>query len=347
MTTPALKFFGARYLILVLAAPLLLLTAFNKNNPLKAYYLNGVAQGTTYHITYFCTDSIIKKTSVDSLLNNIDSSLSLYKPYSLINQFNASARGVAADKNMREVIKKSKEVFNNTSGIFDITIGPLVSAWGFGVAPVHSFPDANKIDALMKCVGAKNIYLKRDSLIKNKPCINIDVNGIAQGYSVDLLARQLEKYGIRNYLVELGGELRVKGRKQPGGGHFRIGIESPAKNSFDEPLIQSIISLQDGAITTSGNYRKYKENGAKKISHLIDARTGYPVDNELISVTVWSPEAITADGYDNALMAMGLVKAKQFVEKRKDMEAYFIYKKKDGSVKDTATRGFYKFIINQ
>ncbi len=323
---------------------LLYTTAFVKDKSIKTFYIRGLAQGTTYHITYYASDSIISKRSVDSALTSIDSSLSLYKPYSLINQFNASARGIAIDNKMRDVIKKSISVYKLTSGIFDITIKPLVDVWGFGVKPVTSFPDSISVQKIMNCVGTKNIYLKGDSLIKRKPCITIDLNGIAQGYSVDLLASLLQAKGIQNYLVEIGGEIFVKGVKQPGGNNFIVGIEAPSPHSFSEAVLQKTVTLKNGALTTSGNYRKYRENGAKKISHLIDARTGYPIDNEIISVTVWSRDAITADGYDNALMGMGLKKAKRFVERQKQLEAYFIYKREDGSVGDTATAGFYKFM---
>ena len=145
-------------------------------------------------------------------------------------------------------------------------------------------------------------------------------------------------------MVEIGGELRVKGRKQPDGKRMLIGIESPAENSFVEPVIQKIIELDNGAITTSGSYRKYMQFDGKKISHLMDPKSGYPIQNELISVTVIAKDAITADGYDNALMSMGLTRAKIFAEKHKNMEAYFIYRKEDGSVADTATKGFYKLV---
>jgi len=170
------------------------------------------------------------------------------------------------------------------------------------------------------------------------------MNGIAQGYSVDVLADFLEQHSIINYIVELGGELRVKGRKQPSGEKMRIGIESSPKNEFTDDSLENIISVDNGAITTSGSYRKYYESRGKTITHLINPITGYPVQNELISVTVYAKNAITADAYDNALMLMGLGKALQFIQERKDIEAYFIYHKSNGEITDTASSGFYKIL---
>ncbi|MBD0353377.1 MAG: FAD:protein FMN transferase, partial [Flavisolibacter sp.] len=171
-------------------------------------------------------------------------------------------------------------------------------------------------------------------------------NGIAQGYTVDVLAALLEKKGIRNYLVEVGGEIRVKGHKQPGGEPFTVGIESPNINGLDPSPLQRTIHLEQGGLTTSGNYRNYYLSGNKRITHLFDPKTGFPVQNELISVTVWAQDAITADAYDNALMVLGLEKSFRLLTNTKNLEAYFIYQKKDGTISDTATTGFYKLINN-
>ncbi|RDV15398.1 FAD:protein FMN transferase [Pontibacter diazotrophicus] len=311
---------------------------------LKQYTIRGLAQGTSYQITYYAADSSITKAQVTYILAQLDSSLSIYKPYSLISQFNRSASGLQADRHLQKVIKKAQQVSRKTDGAFDITVQPLVQAWGFGAEQVSALPDSAAIQALLECVGAGKIKLSKNQLQKQAPCVRIDVNGIAQGYSVDVLADFLEKKGIRNYLVELGGEMRVKGRK-PGGKLMAIGIEGPAEGTlYDAYPIQKVITLEKGAITSSGNYRKFYQSGSRKISHLIDPKTGYPLDNELISVTVWAKDAMTADAYDNALMGMGLEKALRFANRQKELEAYFIYRKPDNSVADTATVGFYKMM---
>ncbi len=311
---------------------------------IKNIQLSGHAQGTTWHANYFYADSVVTTRQVDSILEVIDSSLSLYKPYSTIVAFNNSTSGINIDKHFRNVIEKSLDIYQQTNGLSDITVGPLVEAWGFGVNSHSNVPDDSVIKSLLPCVDSKNIRLHNDSLIKSKPCVKIDVNGIAQGYSVDVIASFFESNGIQNYLIELGGELRVKGKKQPGNIPFSIGIESPSGNDFNILPMQTIITLDSGAITTSGIYRKYHESKGKKFSHIINPKTGKSAENEMISATIYAADAITADGYDNALMLMGVEKALQFVENRKDLGAFLIYKKKDGTIADTASTLFRQLI---
>jgi thiamine biosynthesis lipoprotein len=319
-------------------------TAFIQQPAWRKIQINGKAQGTTYHITWYAQDSTISQQQIDSILLKIDSSLSIYNPQSLISQFNNSVNGIVMDHHFHTVFNKSIETYRQTGGIFDITVQPLVQAWGFGPQKVNALPDSATIRSLKTCVSSLNLYAKKNTLLKRKPCTRIDVNGIAQGYSVDVLARFLEAHGIQDYLVELGGEIRVKGHKRPGGEKMKIGIEAPGEDDFQLSLISKIIVTDSGAITTSGSYRKFYESEGKKITHIIDPRTGYPPQNELISVTVYAPDAITADAYDNALMVMGLKKALQFVEKRKDIAAHFIYRTPSGAIADTASSRFYKLL---
>lgn len=306
--------------------------------------LSGYAQGTTWHVTYYHKNNVVSTTQIDSVLQVIDSELSIYKPYSKIVAFNNSEEGTAIDYHFQKVIVKSLDTYHQTQGFFDITVLPVVEAWGFGAVAHHRIPDPATVDSLLKCVSSKYIGLKGNFLAKSKPCVKIDVNGIAQGYSVDVLADFLENRKIRNYLIELGGEIIVKGRKQPGDEPFIIGIESPAKT--DESAIRKMLALDSGAITTSGNYRKYYKSKAGKIFHHINPLTGNPAKNELISATVYAKDAITADAYDNALMVMGLKKALHFIEARNDISAYFIYQKPDGHIADTASSKFYRLIKN-
>lgn len=300
--------------------------------------LNGFAQGTTWQIIYYSSNSTIHKHQVDSILLVIDQSMSLYKPGSLINKFNSSTRGIEIDNHLKNVLKKSIEINKKTKGAFDITVKSLVQAWGFGINKNKESPNQKHIDSLLACIGADKIILKGDSLLKTKNCVEIDLNGIAQGYSVDVIALFLEENGISDYLVELGGELRVKGEKSDGE-LFKVGIESPDNNMT---AFKKVIAIESGAITTSGNYRNFKIAGDKKLSHLIDTKSGYPIANEMISVSVWAKDAITADGYDNAFMSMGLKKSIAFINTQKDTEAYFIYFDKYGNVSNCATKGFNK-----
>ncbi len=339
----AFIFVYMRYLLFLLPFLLPAITA-NRSPAVRAWHLTGTAQGTTWQMTYYATDSIVTKRQIDSILDKIDSSLSIYKPYSLISQFNQSDSGIDVDDHFVQVIKASLETYHQTGGIFDVTVQPLVQAWGFSAKKINTLPDSLTIQSLRQCVDSRYLLLRGHRLIKLKPCVKIDVNGIAQGYSVDVLAGFLEQNRIRDYIVELGGEIRVKGRKQPSNEKMKIGIESPGDDPIALSMMQTIIQLDSGAITTSGSYRRYYESNGKKISHLIDPRTGYSMQNELISVTVYAKDAITADAYDNALMVMGLHDAMQFVEKHKEMAAYFIYHNGAGKISDTASSLFYKFM---
>lgn len=326
-----------RYLIGVFVFGMVTLLAFKQEN--QKFQIAGDAQGTTYHITYYAQAGVISKQQVDSVLLRIDSSLSIYKPYSVISRFNNSSRGCVIDNYLKTVVKKSLEISKATGGISDITVFPLVKAWGFGATHVKTIPDSAYIQSLLPCIGADKIKLVGNRLIKTADCVKIDVNGIAQGYSVDLVADYFESRHVVNYIIEIGGELRVRGRK-PDGQMMTIGIESPPEDYLSEQVVSKVIKLSSGAITTSGNYRKYVKSGNKKLSHLIDPKTGFPFQNEMISVTIRAKDGITADGYDNALMGMGLSKSFEFLKHHTELEAYFIYHRKDGSVADTASAGF-------
>jgi thiamine biosynthesis lipoprotein len=308
----------------------------------RAYKIEGFAQGTSYQITYYAESAIISSRSISQLFSELDSSLSIYKPYSLINQFNNSANGLIMDDHLFKVVLRSMKIWKESEGVFDISILPIVEAWGFG-AKKHSIEPSNtEIAKALSCSGSDKIRIEGKQLIKTIPCLKIDVNGIAQGYSVDVIAKHLESKGVQNYLIEIGGEIRVKGRKQPGNQLMRIGIEQPAEMRINEPIIQKVIELQGGAITTSGNYRKFIQNGSKKLSHLIDPKTGRPIENKMISVTVKTKDAMSADGYDNVLIGLGIEKSFDFLKKHRGLEAYFIYQDDHGVVRDTASAGFFK-----
>lgn len=324
--------------------PLIVFLFKGKDLDQREYNIHGYAQGTDYSIKYFAADSIITKYSIDSILSVIDSSMSLYKPYSQINKFNASKDGLELDPHFVAVMRKSFEVYKATKGKFDVTVAPLVQAWGFGPRRIDKFPDSAEVKRLLSCVGMNSLRLKGNHLIKTKPCISVDLNGIAQGYSVDVLADYLIHKGISSFVVEIGGELRMNGPK-PDGSPLRIGIEGPALTDGAEPVIRHVIAINKGAITTAGNYRKYLQKGKEKIAHLIDPKTGYPLSNALISVTIYAKDAVTADGYDSPIMAMGVQEALDFVAAKKGMEAYMIYHRKDGSIADTLTKGFKKMIV--
>lgn len=311
-----------KFLFPILASLIL----FSGCNPKKKNLIKveGNAQGTTYHISYLSDDEINHKTAIDSLLKAIDTSMSTWVPNSLISRINNNDNNVLIDNYFIEVFNKSIEVSQKTDGLFDVTVGPLVNSWGFGFAKKATI-DSKKIDSLLHFVGYKMVRLEGNKIIKAKPEIKIDFNAIAQGYSVDVLANYLESKGINNYLVELGGELKAKGKKE--NENWKVGIDKPDEKETSERKLEAVIELNDKALATSGNYRKFYEENGQKFSHIINPKTGYPAKQNLLSATVISDDGITADAYATAFMVMGLKKSIQFLEANKELklEVYFIY----------------------
>lgn len=286
--------------------------------------LSGPAQGTTYNITYVAGAYANYRSSVDSVFSIIDQSLSTYQPGSLISRINRNEADMV-DSHFISVFNKSKEVYLQTNGLFDPTVAPLVNAWGFGFKKKELVTPA-LLDSLKKIIGCGNVWLEGNKLVKRFPEVMLDFNAIAPGYTVDVLASFLESKGIEHYLVELGGEVRSKGRKLDGS-PWTLGIEQPEENPEGGSRLNAQIQLGNNALATSGNYKNFYLEGGKKYSHIIDPTTGYPAKNNLLSASVIAPDCITADAYATALMVMGFERAKQFVHTHPGLQlsVFFIY----------------------
>ena len=313
--------------------------------------IDGFTQGTTYHIIYE-RDGVFGKSpekmlyEIESLFEDFDLSLSGYVPNSIISRVNNNEPEVVLDEYFKKVFIKSKEVYELTNGSFDITVGPLVNAWGFG--PENQIQtDSTIIDSLLQYVGMNKIKLSGDKLIKDLDGIKLDVNAIAQGYSVDVVCEFLEKKGIQNYLVEIGGELRSKGTKllnEP----WRVGIDKPYENNLiPGQNLQVILKLEDCSLATSGNYRKFYEKDGIKYSHSINPKNGYPVMDTLLSATIIANDCMTADAYATACMVMGFSESIYFIEKMSGIEAYLIYSGENGEFKIWNTKGFAELILEE
>jgi thiamine biosynthesis lipoprotein len=309
---------------------------------LKQYKITGATQGTYYAITYYADNNENLQPAVDSLLKNVDRSVSTYLPTSLISRLNDNDTTATADQIYETVFKKSLEVSAKTEGAFDITVGPLVNAWGFGFSKKAQVDQA-MVDSLLPLVGYKKVSLSKGKLIKSDPRIRIDFDAIAQGYTSDLIGQFFETRGIGNYLIDVGGEVLGKGLK-PDGNRWNVAIEMPAKNSMDERKIQAILTLKDMAISTSGSYRKYYEENGIRYSHTIDPANGYPVKHNLLSVSVLANDCITADAYATAFMVMGLEKSKEFLSRHGELEAYFISDDNKGGFSVFYTPGFDRLL---
>ena len=318
---------------------ILLLISFFKTNPtLNKFNIKGTAQGTTYSITYYSEDSIFLKKDADSIFNSLEHSLSLYQPGSLINKFNSSKRKSKADDHLQTVVHKAIEINHQTSNLFDITIKPLADAWGFGVNTHQNPPTQNQINKLLKCIGSDKLNIKSGNIYKSRSCVQIDLNGIAQGYSVDVIANHLRKLSLKYFIIEIGGEIFTEST-HPDGSPMKVDIEIPSSEIQDPPTFVQI-NLPPGALTTSGSYRKYYLNNNKVISHIINPVTGQATGSDMISVTVYAKDAVTADGYDNALMLMSINQAKQFLGIHPELAAMFVYIDESGTIKKYASSNF-------
>lgn len=328
---------------------LLVSSGFNFINisPEKSLYtLSGQAQGTTYSIKYIHSSPIIEINAIQDLLSQIDQSLSLYQPNSLISQFNKSKRGIKADHHLMNVVRRSLLINATTQGCFDITSKPISILWGFNAAVPQSIPSKDLVRQTLKFVGSHHLSFKGGSLIKSNPNTMIDCDGIAQGYTVDQLSLFLRSKGITDFMVELGGEVYCSG-KNLSGQDWVIGIEGTEVYERDDRFISKKISLSNMAVTTSGSMKKYRKLGNRYWSHIVDPRTGFPVDNGIVSVTVIARDAITADGYDNGFMVMGIQSALMLANQSEDLGIYIAYVNADGSLTDTSNAYFKRFLLQQ
>lgn len=302
----------------------------------------GETQGTYYAITYYAKDGVNYQLQIDSLLHRFDSSASMWKPNSLLSRINRNDTTVRADETLKTLFRKSMEVSEQSDGAFDITVGPLVEAWGFGFTSRMKV-DKHVVDSLLPLVNYKKLKLVNEKIAKSDPRMQMDFNAIAQGYAVDLVGKFLESKNIESYLVDIGGEVLGKGTK-PEGGEWNVGIELPAADSLAERQVKAIVSLRDKALSTSGNYRKYYEENGVRYSHTIDPATGYPVKHTLLSVSVLASDCMTADAYATVMMVKGLENSKPFLQAHPDVEAYFIYSDTTGQMKTWFSPGFKKLI---
>jgi thiamine biosynthesis lipoprotein len=314
-----------------------IIVALYRNTNYSYQKIAGITQGTTYHITYRDKNQGNLQNEIDSLLNCFDLSLSSYIDHSLISKINANQTN-QIDSYLEKILQVSKDVYNKSDGAFDITVGPLVDAWGFGPGTKIEM-DSSVIDNLLQYVGFHKIKITDNRIQKASPNIKLDVNAIAQGYSVDVVADYLEKQGIGHYMVEIGGEIKVRG-KNPNGEYWRIGIDKPIEKSQTGRELQAIVSLKNIALATSGNYRKFYEKDGVKYTHSVNPKTGYTVSRRLLSCTILTEECILADAYATACIVPGTQKAIDLIESDSRIEGYLIYNDVKGNYKIWQSNGF-------
>lgn len=279
----------------------------------------GQTMGTIYSIKYLDEEQRNFKQGVDSLLNVFNQSLNHYLPNSEISQFNRQDTFYFKLPYFHPVLEASKEVYEKTSGAFDPTVAPLVNAWGFG-PDTTTTPSSAKVDSLLQYIGFDKIKFTKEYVTKTKPGVQLNFSAIAKGYGVDVVASFLAEKGIKNLMVEIGGEVVARGINAQGD-VWRIGINNPDKPGE----LTSAIALENQAIATSGDYLNFYEKDGKRYAHTLNPKTGYPVEHTALSVSVIADDCMTADAYATAFMVLGVEKAKEILENNPSLDAYIIY----------------------
>ena len=289
----------------------------------------GMVFGTVYHITYQSSKSLQK--DIEAELAKVDASLSPFNERSIITAVNEN-RDTVVNKMFSDVFALAMKISDSTNGAFDITVAPLVNAWGFGFKG-GAMPTRHQVDSLKALVGYHKVSLTNGRVSKTDPRIMLDCSSIAKGYGCDVVAKFLSAKGIDNYMVEIGGEIVTRGiseKRLP----WKIGVTKPTDDSLNvNQEIQTIINVTDKAMATSGNYRNFYYKNGRKYAHTIDPSTGYPVQHNILSSTVIADDCATADAYATAFMVMGLDKAKTILSRHPELLAYFILASDDGTNK--------------
>ena len=335
---------NSRLFILLFLFSALMYSCKDDNAEQLGYYkITGNTQGTTYSIIYQGDEKTVLKSEIDSVLLDFDMSLSTYKFNSIISRINYNDTNVVIDKYFKRMFDAAYKINQKTNGAFDITVGTVVKAWGFGVTESNDTITEQLIDSLLQYVGMPKVRIEGDKLIKDYPEILLDGNAIAQGLSVDVISEFIETKGINDYLVEIGGELKAKGQKYDR--DWIVGIDKPIDNIESGKELQVKLELKDKSLATSGNYRKFYIKDGKKYSHSINPKTGYPAYQDILSATIITDDCMTADAYATACMVSGLEKSKQFIKANRKLDAYLIYSGNNGELKVYYTKGVETMIV--
>lgn len=305
--------------LLFIACSLLLLVSCAQ----KEYRQNtNFVFGTIYNITYQSDRDL--QQEIEAELMKVDGEFSMFNPQSTVARINSGDSTVERSEMFNEIYQLAQTVSKETDGAFDITVAPLVNAWGFGFKH-EQLPTPEQVDSLLQ--------------LRNQ----MDFSAIAKGYGCDVVARLLESHGIHNYMVEIGGEVVVSG-KNAKGDDWHIGITKPTEDSLNvEGEMQTVLSITDHAMATSGNYRNFYYHGGRKYAHTIDPRTGYPVQHSLLSATVLAENCATADAYATSFMVLGVEGAKAVLARHPELMAYLIYTDEKGQLTTWASPALSDF----
>ena len=308
--------------------------------------IDGFAQGGTYHIVLKGTgyDRESLKREIDSLFSVIDYSMSLYNPESLLSRLNRNETD-SVDQFITRCIEQAEQISRESDGAYDVTIKPLTAAYGFAE---DSTSEAPNVDSLLQLVGYEKIAIRDGRLTKQNSNMQIDLNSLAQGATVDFIASWLDTKGFENYIIEMGGEIFCRGTN-PNDTPWHVGIDRPIEGNLTPGVdLQVIIEVSGQGVATSGNYRKYyTTDDGRKIVHTLDARTGTPVISNLLSASVVASTATLADAYGTLFMILGLDRSKEFLSTHPDLQAYLVYSDDTGNLKTYVTPGLAAMIVSQ
>jgi len=286
------------------------------------YNIQGTAEGTSYNIIYQDDEDRDFQPEINALLTDFEKSLSVYDSNSIISRVNRN-EDIEIDHYFETVFTRAKEISTLTENAFDISAEPLFRAWGFS-SQEKCPPGKEQIAQLKEYIGMDKIRIVNKRIVKDNPNIVLNVNAIAKGYSADIVASFLDEHKCNNYLIEIGGEIRVKGENLQGEG-WRIGIDRPSEsNPIPGQDLQAILQITDKGIATSGNYRQFYIENGQKITHTINPATGYPSKHNLLSTTVVADDALTADAFATAFLVSGLEKSMEWINKCPELDAIFI-----------------------
>ena len=304
--------------------------------------IKGEAQGTYYSISYFDKENRNLQSQIDSVLSLFDLSASNYLHESIISKVNRNER-VVLDEIFKGNFRLAMQVSQQTDGDFDITVRPLVEAWGFGKRKPKDM-DSASVDSIMQFIGYTKVQLVDGKVVKSNPHIQLDFDALAQGYSVDVVSNFLKQCGIKYYMVDIGGEVYAS-KSKPDGSPWKIGIEFPKENASYGEDLAAIIPLRALGMATSGNYRKFYIKDGVKYAHTINPHTGFPIARSLLSATVIAPTAAEADAYATSFMVMGMEKSKLFLSNNSEIQAYLIFSDSIGQYQYFATDSI-KFMLD-
>ena len=306
------------FLVLLIVGTVLIIRQ-QQNMPYQK--CSGTIFGTVYNITYQYDKDL--QQELVAKMQEVDSALSMFNEKSIISHINRND-DVAPNEMFLNVFNLAQQVADDTDGAFDITVAPLVNIWGFGFKRGQT-PSRPAVDSLMQLIGHEKVTFDGKRIVKQDPRIMLDCSAIAKGYGADVVAGVLDEKGIKNYLVEIGGEIVTRGineKRLP----WKIGVTKPTDKAMEgNGELQTVLNVTDKCMATSGNYRNFYYKGGRRYAHTIDPKTGYPVQHNILSATVLAERCAVADAYATSFMVMGLDKTKKILEKHPDLMAYIIY----------------------